>query len=114
MQIKITKRQRIYNNRVDLAGENFYYLVNGRIINDDNTKYKKFKFVVWFDSSDLYEAMQDDKGKYNKDYYITPLEYLNELIPTYTDYISSYDNCKDFYNICNDTIIKFNDSICRI
>lgn len=46
---------------------NFYYLVHGRIINENKTKYKKFRFLLFYDTFDLQEYFEtDDNKRYGK------------------------------------------------
>ena len=56
MEIKITKRQKLLEINNDMC-HNYYYLVHGRFYNDENTAYRKFKFVVWFDISMLMNTL---------------------------------------------------------
>ena len=96
MEIKITKKQNLYEQHNDMVS-NYYYLIHGRIISDDGTRFKKFKFVVHFDGYDLYDAEMDKK------------EYLDELIGCcFIDYINSYNDCNYFFKICNESIEKYN------
>lgn len=106
MEIKITKTQKLLEVNNDMV-HNFYYLVNGRIINDNKTKYKKFKFVLFYDIFDLQDYYETE----NKITKQMEKEFRDDLIFGYTQYIKSYDDTKDFYNLCNDTIINYNNII---
>ena len=102
MEIKITKRIKLYDVNSEKC-HNYYYGFEGRIYNDEQTKYKRFAFVVWFDIFDLQEAYEcedicDDDI----------LMYADELADYYFGLIKSYDDCKVFYEECNRTIEEFN------
>ena len=103
MEIKITKTKKLLEVNNDMA-HNFYYIVYGKIINDDKTKYKKFKFVAWYDVFDLQEYYENE----NKITKQMEKAYRDDLICSYTDYIKSYDDTKAFYELCKDTINNYN------
>ena len=105
--IKITKTSKLLEVNNDMV-HNFYYLVNGRIINESKTKYKKFRFVLFYDIFDIQEYYTDDNGNCIKITKELEKEYRNELIYGMTSIIKSYDDTKDFYNMCNDTIENYN------
>ena len=99
MNIKITRRKKLYEVNNDMV-HNWYYLINGRIYNDDNTMYRTFKFVEWFDVFDVQEYFEEDK--------INVKEYLEECISCRLGYINNFDDCQAFYDMCNDTINNWN------
>lgn len=101
--INITKRQKLYEENNCMC-YNFYYLIHGRIINKEKTKYKKFRFVLWFDVFDLHEYYSDCEN-------ITEdmkKDFIEELIFGYTQFIKSYNDVKDFYDLCNQSIEDWN------
>lgn len=100
--IKITKTSKLLEVNNDMV-HNFYYLVYGRIINESKTKYKKFKFVLFYDVFDLQDYWEN--VTITKD---MEKEYRNVLIFNMVDTIKSYDDTKDFYDLCNDTIKNYN------
>ena len=102
MNIKITKREKLKEVNNEMC-HNYYYLIHGRIINDDDTMYKKFKFVLWFDAFDIQEFYEIDS--YTK---ADITNYINELIYSYTELINSYDDTSYFYQICNESIENYN------
>lgn len=103
MNIKITKRTLLKEINNDMV-HSFYYLINGRIQNEDKTKYRRFKFIVWFDVMDIQEYFEKDS------YTQTDIrEYLDIVIECHTATIKSYDDCKEFYNLCNETIENWNE-----
>ena len=109
MEIKITKRKLIDEAHNSTVGDQWTYLINGRIINDEHTMYRPFKFVLWFNGDDMYEG-----GYFDDDDRITKQKlskYIDELICAYTDLIVSYDNCKWFYEECNRSIEAYNERI---
>lgn len=101
-EVKITKTSKLLEVNNDMV-HNFYYLVYGRIINESKTKYKKFKFVLFYDVFDLQEYWED--VVITKD---MEKEYRDALIFNMVDTIKSYDDTKDFYELCNNTIKDYN------
>lgn len=83
---------------------NYYYYVRGRIINDDKTKYKKFGFVVWFDVFDLQDYYEEKDVFTKKDI----LGYLDVIIWSTVSMVKSYDDCKNFYEFCKNSIDQYN------
>ena len=102
MEIKITKKEKLQEINNEMV-HNFYYLVYGRIYNDDNTKYKKFKLVLFFDVFDVQEYFEQDF--YTKD---NIKNFVDALIDSYTSLITDYNKTQYFYEICNDTIKRYN------
>lgn len=110
VDFKITKKQKILEVNNDKA-HNFYFLIYGHIYNEEKTRYRKFKFVEWFDIFDLQEYFDKD--------YITEddiKQYVNELIDTTNitnikDY-NDKEGLKNFYDFCNDTIRRYNNICC--
>lgn len=103
MEVKITKRTLLLEVNNDKT-HNYYYYVRGRINNDDKTKYKKFGFVVWFDIFDLSDYYESNDVFTKKDI----LNYLDELICSNVSIIKSYDDCKNFYEFCKNSIDQYN------
>ena len=101
-EVKITKTNKLLEVNNDMV-HNFYYLVYGRIINESKTKYKKFRFVLFYDVFDLQEYWED--VVITKD---MEKEYRDALIFNMVDTIKSYDDTKDFYDLCNNTIKNYN------
>ena len=110
VDFKITKKQKILEVNNDKA-HNFYFLIYGHIYNEEKTRYRKFKFVEWFDIFDLQEYFEKE--------YITEddiKQYVNELIDTTNitnikDY-NDKEGLKNFYDFCNDTIRNYNNICC--
>lgn len=111
VDFKITKRKKILEINNDMV-HNYYYLIYGKIYNEDKTRYRKFKYVEWFDIFDVQEYFENKK-------YITEndiKEYLNILENTYLLNIKHYNdtkNLKEFYDYCNETIKHYNDIYSR-
>lgn len=100
--VEITKRVKLLEVCNDKC-HNYYFLVYVRIYNADKSRYRKSKFVVFFDNEDV--------GEYaNKDYYNKGdvMEFLNELIAANLSYIKSYNDTDDYYDICTDSIRHYN------
>lgn len=109
VDFKITKTQKLKEVNNSMC-HNYYYIVYGRIYNESKTKYKKFKFVVWFDIFDLQEYFEKDII-YKEDI----KNYVDDLIfgasCAYIDNIKSFDDekgLKKFYEYCNETIEEYN------
>ena len=104
MNIKVTKRTKLNEVNNDMC-HNWYYLINGKIINDEGTRYRPFRFVVWFDVFDVMENA--GKDSYNKK---DIAEYLDTIIFSYTDMIRGYEpeQCRDFFEQCNQSIKNYN------
>lgn len=116
METKITKRQKLLEVNNDMC-HNYYYLVHGKFYNDDYTAYRKFKFVLWFDVSDVdeyFNYIDDDDGCKYIDRPITEnmiKEYLDEIMWSTVSMVDDYNNenqLRDFYNWCNDSITDYN------
>ena len=109
LDFEITKVNKIYevNNCVC---HNYYYIYYGRIYNENRTRYRKFKFIEWFDIFDVEEYFEKDYIT-NKDI----KEYANVLTDnSYLTSIHDYndkENLKKFYDYCNDTIRNYNSII---
>lgn len=112
VNFEITKKQKLLEVNNDMC-HNYYYLIYGKIYNENKTRYRKFKFVEWFDIFDMQEYYEKD--------FITNTEikaYVNNLIDSigcsYIDDIKNYNDekgLKEFYNYCNDTIKNYNNII---
>lgn len=105
-KVKLTTHRKILEVNNDKC-HNFYYVQYGRIYNSDKTRYRKFKFVLWFDIFDVVEYFDKDIVSKKE---IT--EFANELAwnicETYKGNIKSYNDCKAFYDWCNETIDDYN------
>ena len=117
MEIKITRRKKLLEINNDMC-HNYYYLVYGRFINDENTAYRKFKFVTWFDIFDVdeyFNRIDTDDGCRYIDRPITEDmidEYCKEIVCSTVSMVSDYNNEKqlrDFYEVCNDSITNYNE-----
>lgn len=102
MEVKITKRRKLHEVCNDMC-HNWYYEVSGRIINDDNTRFRKFHFVVWFDIFDLQEHYDADCISQKQ-----ILDYVSEMAWAVTDLIVDFDNCSYFYDECRRSIERYN------
>ena len=106
VDFEITKKKKILEINNDMC-HNYYFLIYGRIYNESKTKYRKFKYVEWFDIFDVQEFFDDKE-------YITKndiIDYLNNLENSYLLNIKDYNdikNLKEFYNYCNKTIDNYN------
>ena len=101
--VEFTKVNKIYEVNNDMV-HNYYYMYYGRIINNDRTKYRKFKFILWFDIFDILEYFEQYNVSKND-----IKEYANILTSSVD--IPEFDNIeklKDFYKWCNNTIQDYN------
>lgn len=112
VNFEITKKQKLCEVNNEKC-HNYYYLIYGKIYNANKTRFRKFKFVEWFDIFDIQEYYEKD--------FITDTEikaYVNNLIDSvgcsYIDDIKNYNDekgLKEFYNYCNETIKNYNNTI---
>ena len=110
VDFEITKTKKLLETNNEMA-HNYYYLIYGRIYNEEKTRMRKFKYVVWFDIFDLQEYFEKD--------IITEddiKQYVNDLIDTTNitnikDY-NDKEGLKNFYDFCNDTIRRYNNVCC--
>lgn len=108
MNIEYTKINKLYEQNNDMC-HNFYYIYYGRIYNEDHTKYRKFKYIEWFDIFDIQEH-------YDKEYITEEdvRDYALNLENGYLLMIKDYndtENLKEFYKYCNETIRNYNNII---
>ena len=104
--IELTKREKVLEVNNSMC-HNFYYLQYGRIYNVDKTRMRRFKFVFWFDIFDVMEYFEQDTVTKQE-----ISEYANEIAwSTYEScegFIKSFNDCRAFYDWCNETINDFN------
>ena len=100
-EVRITKKILAREVNCDKC-HNWYYCINGRLYNQDHTRYIKFTFVLWFDVFDLLESI--DQDSYTKD---DIKNYLDEYIYGIS-FPEDYDKCGDFFDFCNETIDRYN------
>jgi len=102
MEIKITKKEKLLEiSNCWIAND--YWLIHGRIYNDEHTAFYRFKFVQIIDRAD--DLWDSDAGK-DRDY----KEVLEELAWCFCDQIGDkFDTGKisSFIDACNDTIRNF-------
>ena len=105
VDFEYTKVNLIYEQNNCMC-HNFYYIYYGRIYNEDKTRYRKFKYVEWFDIFDVQDFFDKE--------YITKediKEYANNIENSYLLSIKDYndkEHLKEFYNYCNETIENYN------
>ena len=105
VDFEITRKQKILETNNDMA-HNYYFLIHGKLYNENKTRYRKFKYIEWFDIFDIMEFFEKD--------YITQedvKEYLNNLENGYLLSIKDFDDLeslKEFYSYCNETIHNYN------
>lgn len=107
VDFKITKTQKLKEVNNSMC-HNYYYIIYGRIYNESKTKYRKFKYVIWFDIFDIQEYYEKD--------FVTKEEiknYVDDLIYSisHTYNIKNFNDekeLKSFYEYCNETIEEYN------
>lgn len=108
--VELTKRNKLLEVNNSMC-HNFYYLQYGRIYNADHTRFRRFKYVFWFDIFDVMEYFEKDSVSKKE-----IAEFSNEIAwstnEMLTSSIKSYDECKAFYKLCNKTINDYN-GVCR-
>lgn len=109
VDFKITKTKLLREQNNDMC-HNYYYLFQGRIYNEDKTKYRKFKFVEWCDIFDVMEYFEKD--------YITLNDvkmFLTEIMISRLEYIKDFNDentLKDFYTDMTESIENWNKLAC--
>ena len=105
MEIKVTKRTKIKEVNNDMC-HNWYYLINGKIINNEGTRCRPFRFVVWFDVYDVMENARKEDTYTKQDI----KDCLDMCVFGYTDTIRGYEpeQCREFFNLCKDSIENWN------
>jgi hypothetical protein len=104
--VELTTHKKIHEVNNDKC-HNYYYVQYGRIYNAERKRYRKFKFVFWFDIFDVMEYFDKDIVSQKE-----IVEFANELAwnicETYEGGIKSYNDCEAFYDWCNETIDEYN------
>lgn len=105
VDFEITKRVKLLEINNEMA-HNYYYLIYGKMYNENKTKIRRFKYIEWFDIFDLMEYFDKD--------IITSediKQYLFDIENCYLTNIENFDDIekiKEFYNYCNKTINNYN------
>ena len=104
--IELTTHKKILEVNNSMC-HNYYYVQYGRIYNAEHKRYRKFKFVEWFDIFDVMEYFEKDSVTQQE-----IAEFANEtawsMCEMFANSIKSYDDCKEFYELCNKTINDYN------
>jgi len=104
--IKITKRKKLLETASPVYVD--YWLVYGRLYNDDGSMYYPFRFVLSLDLElDLWDCETESEIAYN--------DALEMLINSVIDSAwNAFDNDAaraEFFDYCNDTIRRWNHSV---
>ena len=105
VNVEYTKIQKINEVNNDMV-HNYYYIYYGRIYNQEHTKYRKFKYIYWFDIFDVQEFFDKDVIT-KQDIREYALNIENNYIYNIKDY-EDKESLKEFYENCNETIRKYN------
>lgn len=104
MKIEYTKINKIYEVNNDMC-HNYYYIYYGRIYNKEHTKYRKFKYIEWFDIFDVQEFF-DKEWVSNEDIREFALNLENGYLLSIKDF-NDEKGLKEFYDYCNETIHNY-------
>ena len=88
VDFKITKMNKIHEVNNDIV-HNYYYIYYGKIYNADRTKFRKFKYIEWFDVFDVQEFFDKDLITEND-----VKEYAKNIENVYLCNIKDYDDIK--------------------
>jgi hypothetical protein len=105
MNIEYTKINKILEVNNDMV-HNYYYIYYGRIYNENKTRYRKFKYIEWFDIFDIQEYFEKEwVTKEDIKEYASNIE--NSYLLTIKDY-NDTKGLKEFYNFCRESIENYN------
>lgn len=105
---KITKIKKILEVNNDMA-HNYYYLVYFHLQNEEKTKYKKGKFVIWFDIFDLQEYYIEENEELRGITQEEIKQYASELAVNDLEcFCKSYEDTKELQDFCNQSITDYN------
>ena len=104
--VELTKREKVLEVNNSMC-HNFYYLQYGRIYNAEHKRFRKFKFVLWFDIFDVMEYFEKDSVT-KQEIAEVANEFAWSMCEASKSLIKSYDDCRAFYDWCNQTINDFN------
>ena len=118
MNIKITKHT-VIKNWANQTSDGYVVLVHGKILNDDETRQKKFKFVLYNDSNDVWDyynseldyGVQSNENFFDKHFKSIRKSLIDEQINGMIDQVKSYDDCSYFFELCNDSINYYNERL---
>lgn len=108
VNVEYTKINLLYEQNNDMV-HNFYYIYYGRIYNEEKTRYRKFKYVEWFDMFDVQEYYEKE--------WITKEDIRNYALTLENSYllcIKDFDDkkhLKEFYDYCKESIENYNKMI---
>lgn len=85
---------------------NWYFGCYGKLYNHNKTRYKRCSFVVCIDSDDLWEYYEGKERCTDRQI----REYVRFLACENLWMARDYDNLKEFYAWCNETIEKYNNT----
>lgn len=105
VNFEYTKIQKINEVNNDMA-HNYYYIYYGRIYNQEHTRYRKFKYIYWFDIFDVQEFFEKDVIT-KQDIREYALNIENNYLYNIKDY-NDKESLKEFYKNCNETIREYN------
>ena len=101
--LKITKKTLLKEVRNDMVS-GFYHLINFRIYNEDKTRYRKGRYVLWTEYFDILEFYNlESFTKENLE------NYLNEI--SYLVVEPMVNNVDGLMKWCNQTINLYNNQL---
>ena len=108
LDFKITKMQKIKEVNCDMC-HNYYYLIYFKLYNENKTRYRKGKFVIWFDIFDLQDYYIDEDEDLRPITQEEIKQYAGEIaVNTLESYYHDYNNVHDLYEFCRNSILDYN------
>lgn len=110
MEIKITKKVVIDSGEDSAYSYAYkYYLVYGKLYNDEKTRYRPFKYVMRIWKEDIFEA--ENYPDYLPLY--RQKEITEDILYSFIEcnYPKSYNECKNFFDACRESIALYNSAI---
>lgn len=100
--IKITKKILLKEGLFNLK----YYLIYGKIYNHEKTLSRNFKFIINYDDYDLCDYFNSENYSKNDE-----INFIDDLTLSFTNLINNFDDVKNFYDACNESIINYNKNL---
>lgn len=109
MNIKITKKS-VLQEYCNSTTSEYSYLIHGKLYNDEQNAFIRFKFIISFDAIDYDEYLEEENLKASKKAFN---DYKNLLIDCFISNAfdcmnGDFENRGKFIDICNDSIIAYN------
>ena len=110
IDFRITRMCKLLETNVNNRHE-YYYMFYGKLYNEDKTRFRRFKFVDWFDTTEVREY-------FNKDLItITDVKMYASFLCKDNCYLSEIEDFYDtrhlekFFDYCSDSINVYNTNL---